>query len=397
MRQLTRDTHFRIAIPLALAAVLTFGLVIAFDSPGATSKPGPSRKVSLLAAASTTSVPPIEAQIQPGGEGWASTTAGFEVTTDGGHTFALSDLPIPATGFMDAGISGDTIVAAGVDFSTTNSGGQSTLETAYSDDGGSSWTGVKPPAPLDGAQVSRAQIVRTGGALIGMMATLQSGSAFSEGDWYSSSDGGRSWTDTPAPSGGTVTDVAGTLWLIGGPVNNQIYSSSDFGATWVKVTPPNGIEPGTAYTIPGSLSDGDVVLVATIPSSSTGAPNVTVFTSDNAGESWSMLSPTLTLPGSVGGGVTTPASVAADTVWLGAPYGGEVIVLSSTGSVVSTTSNLPYPTVDSVIATGDSTAWAVGSSSQCPTGKQSCTITTSLFATTNAGASWTQLDLSPVS
>jgi hypothetical protein len=393
------DTRLQIAIPLVLCAVLTVGLVLAFAAPGARSKSGPSRKVSLVAAPSTSAVPPIEAQILPDGEGWASTTAGFEVTTNGGRTFSASGLPIPATGFMDAGISGNTIVAAGVDLTTSTSSGEATLETAYSLDGGTSWTEVQPPAPLNGAAVSSAQIVATGGSAIGMMATLQSGSAFSEGDWYSSSNGGQSWSETPAPSGGTVTDIGGTLWLVGGPVNSQIYSSSDFGATWVAMTPLSGIGSGTvaAYTIPGSLSNGDVVLVATVPNAATGAPQVTIFTSGNAGGNWSVLSPAMTLPGSVGVGVTTPASIADGTVWLGAPYGAEIIVISSTGSVLSTTSNLPYPTVYSLTATNDSTAWVVGSSSQCRTGKSSCTETTSLFGTSDAGTSWTQLDLSPTS
>jgi hypothetical protein len=321
----------------------------------------------------------------------------LEITQNEGQSFSLVNPPIVSSGITDVVVSGTDLTVAGVDYSSSDAVGPFQLETAYSVDGGSTWTKVTPPAPFSGAQAGVAQLVTSDGALIGMLLTDQTSSAFSQGDWYSTSDNGQTWSEFQAPCGGTVTDIAGNLWLVGGPLNNELYLSTDLGRTWSHVTVPTSAVPeGAALSIPGALSDGDIVLATTTPSQVSGAPEVAVYTSSDLGQTWNPLGQT-SLPGSIGQGVVTASSVAGGSVWFGASVGSEVVVVSSSGAVSPVTSADLYPTVSAIDAISGSTAWAIASSSQCPSGKTSCTSVSALFKTTDGGASWSQVNLTPSS
>jgi hypothetical protein len=72
---------------------------------------------------------------------------------------------------------------------------------------------------------------------------VQSGSAFSRGLLFSTSDGGRIWKELPVPpSGGDFrfyTKRDG--WLVGGASNQDLYVTRDGGNTWREVSVPEPI------------------------------------------------------------------------------------------------------------------------------------------------------------
>lgn len=390
VRKHRRQRHYLVSAIAAavLAAAATSGVLLSGGSTGHHQQP---HQITLLAASLPTGFSRLSAYVAPDGRGWALTTAGLELTSNGGKSFRVVKPPIPAPAITGVAVFADQVTVAGIVFDSSGP----RLEVTYSDDGGSSWAEATLPAAFNPGS---AELVSNGGSVIGMLVTSVTSSAFSEGVWYSTTDNGRRWSVSAAPCGGTAVDIAGDLWLAGGVLNNQLYMSLNNGRTWTLVSNPVSRSSGQpGLSVPGALGNGDVVLVSTIPSPTSSAPEVNVYTSGDLGRSWKVFTKTMTLGGSVGSGVTTPASVADGAIWLGSLDESEVVVISPDVVQSLERSSTLSATVDSIAASSRSTAWVVASRSQCPSGKSSCAQTFALFRTANAGASWSRVDLTPSS
>lgn len=208
--------------------------------------------------------------------------------------------------------------------------------------------------------------------------------------WYSTVNGGVTWTQAPAPDGGFVTDAGGALWLVSSPTSRRLLRSSDNGQKWVRMSLPPAVT-GDALNVPGALSTGAVVLVADAPSSATSAA-VTVLTTGDGGATWSTLA-RASFRGKVGANVPVAAAVAGNAVWLGSGSDPVPQRISSTGKV-STLAAPPGATgIAAITAASGSSSWATGVATGCRAGKASCSSAQSLFATSNAGSSWSPLAL----
>lgn len=380
-RKLTWKSIFLTILGAALLAVAA-GLAFTLQS-------GPIKTSTVMVPpvhASLLGEPSHDAGISPSGSGWALTTAGLELTPDGGNSFTLLPYPIPVLNISDVVIKGPHVMVAGViNFLSI---------VKSSDDFGATWKTVTLPAGSGNAGFAR--FVTQDGTLIGMLVTDVT--PFSVAEWYATSDGGATWTHHSIPLGGVVTAAGGDLWLAGGPQFASLYKSADFGVTWSRVSTPFGtLNNGPALSVPGQLKNGNVVLVATSPSESlTPIVRVNVFFSSDLGAHWKVLART-NFVGNIGSSVAVAASVVANSVWLGGTTDQGIAVISTKGTLTRTSSmRAVYPGgwITSIMPFGSSSAWVTTVNGKCPSGKSSCREVSALIGTVNAGKTWSLVDLS---
>ncbi|GEM_PF-5698266 len=381
---------YKFSVVIVVVIALAFAAAAIVRSPGSRTKPTAITHVSLIAstnASSSTRVPVVG--VLPSGFGWALTTAGLELTADGGSSFSVVQSSIPVSNIGDVAVNDTDVMVAGVrNFSPV-------IES--SSDSGATWKSVA--LPVGSGNVGGVQLVTQSGTIIGMMATEVTSSNFSAGQWYSTSDRGLTWTRHLTPSGGVVKAVGGNLWLAGGPQFASLYQSSDHGLTWSKVPIPTAaVTNGAALSVPGELSNGNVVLVATTPNADAGSTfEVTVYVSSDLGARWSVLAKT-SFAGQISPGIAIATSAAANTIWLGAPTDPNAVVVSSNGTLTTTSSiNGVFPggSINSINATRSFSAWVTTVKSECPSGKASCTDVGALIGTVDGGSTWSLVNLVP--
>jgi len=376
------------------AASLLIVAAVAVTVVGLRGSPnGPTSRIAVtLMASSSDSFPtPPRDEVSSNGSGWALTTKGLEITSNGGASFAIVNTPVPVTTIGDVAVNRSSIVIAGwKDFVPW---------VQYSSDTGATWATATLPAGSGNAGGVR--LVTENGTVVGMLVTDTTSSNFSASEWYATSDGGRTWTHRAAPSGGTVTSSNGNLWLVGGPQSNRLYKSTDAGSSWSKVSIPQAvIADGAALTVPGALSNGDVVLVAVTPSSNSGSTfGLVVYLSSDQGATWNLKAST-SYPGLIGPGVTATSVISSNVVWIGTPSGRPRLFRYADGGGLKPTNSVGLyqeGLVSEVSALSGFSAWATVENGACPSGKSSCMEVGSLLATSDGGQTWSQVNLTPAS
>jgi hypothetical protein len=346
-------------------------------------------QVTLIASSSDSFPAPPRDGVSSSGLGWALTTKGLEITDNSGASFALVSTPVPADTIGDVAVGDRSIVIAGwKDFAPW---------VQYSSDEGATW--IAAAMPTGSGNAGGVRLVTENGTVVGMMVTDVTSSNFSAGEWYSTSDGGRTWRHYAAPSGGTVTFSTGKLWLVGGPVSNRLFESSDAGSSWSSVSiPPTLIADGAALTVPGALSNGDVVMVAATPASDTGSTfGLSIYLSSEHGETWNLKAHT-SYAGSIGTGVTATSVISSNEVWIGTPSGRPRIFRYDDGGGLMPTKSVGLFEEGSIVelsTISGTSAWATEENGACPSGKSSCTEVGSLLATSDGGQTWSNVELTP--
>lgn len=368
---------------VVLSLMLTIAWVVRLPALGIFHSSSAKKLIKSPGVLSSGRVSPAE--ILPDGSGWVLTSAGLELTSNGGTSFSLARSPIPTRNIHDVAISGTQVHIAGVI--------KNSPVIELSNDSGVTWKVVSLPPGSGNA--GTAQFVTRSAIIVGLLVADVTSSNFSSGDWYATSDGGITWTHHRIPASGVVTAVGGELWLSAGPPFTNIYRSTNDGTTWTKVQPP-AMANGTALTVAGSLKDGDTVLVSTTQNLS-GAPKfgVTIFVSSDHGAIWKVLAHT-SFGGQINSGETVTSAIFEDTIWLGSPTDQKVVTISSNGAVAtSSTTNQVYPggAIYSISPSGSSTAWITTKKDQCLSGKTSCTEVGGLIKTVDTGKTWALVNL----
>lgn len=345
----------------------------------------PSAGTAPTPAASTSS--PVAALSE--GAGWALTSSGLELTRDGGRAFTVVKPPLPAgTSVRSVAIDGTRITVGGSKASQAAVPDDEVSITS-SEDGGRTWSPTFSVTSPSGTPPDAVQLVSRDGSVIGMSVTTFSPPS-SWGVWFSTPDGGATWTEEgKLPSGGQVTDAGGVLWLVANPMNQTLFRSADDGKHWTAVKLPASIA-GAALDLAGAFATGRVVLVAETSDPATGVP-VEVLTTGDAGKTWTTLAHLLFTGGR---GATDPmsASVVGNSVWI-AGSGSAPQLVDSQGRVTATSAPRKGATVQAVSAATASSAWATVVEGSCPDGKSSCHDTWWLYRTSNGGVSWTPVPL----
>jgi len=278
-------------------------------------------------------VPLIDAALVTPQFGWVLTADQVLLTKDGGGTFTAAAVPLPnglaRTAYFRDASQGWVAATDGA-----------TITVARTADGGATWKSatVESVEPIGGLSVG------FGGATDGaLLAKVQTSPAFSKAHLFGTADGGATWQEKSAPVAGQVSvEPDGRLWLAGGVLGNELYTSSDHGTKWTKPS----LALAQAGTIDGVAAPQDGVVSAKVSDGT--ATRVARLTSPDGGATW-----------------RESATAKQDKA---APAGAFHVTFAS-----------------------DTAGWAVASAGQCANGKQDCSVTYSVQATTDGGATWKRL------
>jgi hypothetical protein len=224
---------------------------------------------------------------------------GLAWTSDGGRSWRLDALPVPA-GTTDSSVDQLSCPSAShcVAFLTNQGPGSSAASTSSNffmttTDGGSTWTSSAAPAGLTALWTLRCD---GGGNCIGLVptGTVQASSAESIAA-IRSSDWGRSWTTTSSPmpfgAGILLMECGDTLHcLLAFPADEgttfDVGRTSDGGQTWTTTAAPSGW-PAIAISL--SCADGEDCYLSASDSTQGGYASPALEVTHDGGASWSPL------------------------------------------------------------------------------------------------------------
>lgn len=258
-----------------------------------------------------------------------------------------------------------------------------------SPDGGASWTTGEPVSVASPTGLGDVRVAAIGQRIV-VLGNEASGSQLSIALAASSDDAGKGWTVERAPSGGDVAAAGDRFWLVGGAMGDELFASAS-GSTWERLAIPVKDQFWTAAR-PVGLKTGEVVVAVTAHSADETEATLTFWATSDGGRSWRPLG-SIETP-DPGFQLTVPAAIAADGRWLALWPDGSKVVSGRLGSAEQPTLVSPNGLPGAPLAaafTPDGGAIAVVASSSCPSGKASCTSTTSLVFSADAGQTWAPL------
>lgn len=302
------------------------------------------------------------------------------ITRDGGAHWTRSPIPVPATAINDVAVLAAQIVVL------SGSGSDLDIHTLV---GGGNWQSQTVTLAVPIGQV---RAVQAKGVLVGIMVTEETSSNFSRGVWLSTPDNGVSWVQHQTPAGGSVTDVGGALWLVGGVQNSSLFESRDNGITWQSVSLPNTLTQDQTSALGGvypSSSGGGVILTSTSPVQGENEIDVGILVGTATGAAWSWgAGPSVRLSADYGTGVAVTSSAAAGVLWIVTNNQLARITLSTNKVSVIGPDGFPKATEESFTAEGANSAWASYTLTSCMKAKSSCNPITGLVSTTDGGQVW---------
>lgn len=275
---------------------------------------------------------------------------------------------------------------------------------ARTSDGGATWqlTPLSLFAPDDPDALAGAIYLHFVDAQTGWLVVKRAtGSNFSLGALFKTSDGGRSWTKLSLPIGEPVYFVTPELgWVAGGPAGDLLYRTRDGGQSWqAQPVGQAGLKPDESvlYRLP-TFSDEQNGVLPVIVSGSVAAAAEFYLTGDG-GNTWT-LAGTVPLGREVTAGTVVPLAVPEPRRWLLiTPQGDRLLSLSDGSPTARTISQGEWVLgmVELEMAT-PSAGWARYGSGRCTSepgqaGQEviRCARETRLLATTDGGQSWTPL------
>jgi photosystem II stability/assembly factor-like uncharacterized protein len=327
--------------------------------------------------------------------GWRLTSEALEVTRDSGSTWSRVT-PSNVQSELIRAVAFNPSLHGWVLTSARTGANSSELLVYRTSDGGQSWLSAQVAAPsADFAEAPNGQAAidfldsRHGWIEV----SLATGSAFSAGDLFRTDDGGVTWSQAKSPAAGVIAFATPSNgWLAGGVGQGQLFATQDGGQTWSATVPP--LPAGTsAANVTYTLTEraGGVGLAADIA----GSPGATLLFNLTGQNTWHLVQ-RFRDDSIVEPGAASPVAFAGPAALATAINQGREIVVAPVGSGAETTvkSNLPITAnanVSSLSFVTPRDGWAIVSGTACARVKTDCTSYSALYATSDAGASWTQL------
>ncbi len=355
----------------------------------------------LLAVFSTNDLPDVQALEQVdlskfnflnASSGWILLDQHLFWTSDAGQTWREISPAIPT----DATIQDVKFIDSNhgwVLWTTSNSDGSLNFQLARTADNSKTWTMSSLPLFQAGEIASFADKAEMGwlDPQTGWISVKQSsGSNFSIGSLFTTSDGGVSWNRFALPIADKIyfSDPQNG-WAIGGPSGGQIFATSDGGATWTQLILSTILNDLRTTVYPPFTFNEQGLLVAT----SFGSENNLNVYSLGKSEQWSSIAQVKldTQPGQLGLSILDSQNFVATipgTLSIVRMENGKLNVLKNEDGL-----SAPIVSLD-MISLED--GWAKSIDSNCITASLldresasvSCSSTTQLLRTDNGGVTW---------
>jgi hypothetical protein len=325
--------------------------------------------------------------------GWALTDQHLMWTSDAGQDWKditpAGPLPQSLDGVFFLDENAGWVVLSGADSTSLGS----SLQLAVTNDGGAAWQ-------FHPLTVVEAQVLDSYTGIVSlnfvdnahgwMMIRLASSSNFSLGMLFATADGGATWAQLPSPPIGnrirftTVQDG----WLAGGAGGDEIYATHDGGYTWQAPLIPRlsgvGSDLRPQYELPVFASSVDGTLAVSFVGAQT--TSFAAYSTHDGGYSWTVIEARAGLPA----GQKLATSVFDSTVVKATVAPGRV-TLALGPTQRSAPVSAANPAIQQLDFKNDSQGWMLVSSSQCAGFKTDCVDTTQLLATTDGGATLTDI------
>jgi len=282
-------------------------------------------------------------------------------------------------------------------FSTIDPNGY-LFQLAHTIDSGRSWSTRSLSLFESGEVASYAEKAEMGwfDRMTGWVSVKQtSGSNFSVGTLFTTSDGGSSWSRFTLPVADHVYFSEPQIgWAVGGPTSDQVSNTLDGGITWQSTTPAiQANSLATAYTPFHSGGNGLLVMTHLGPENS-----LNIYTLEDSFDKWLLASQFKMdiQPGIIGLSILDSHNFVATipgTSIIVRMKNGELETLENKDGLSASIVALDMVSLD--------IGWAKSIISNCatfslPTGQNSnisCSSSTRLLHTTDGGLSWLNLDL----
>ena len=370
----------------------------AYGPGGLAAKPAASASLAIQSSG-----PQIQDfQLVAPGQGWA--LAGDRLLWTGDNGAAWRDITPAAAGVTPAGTGSGGLLDAffissrqGWLAARSPSGELRILRTL---DGGLTWLPASLPGTApDGLPLVEDAFLEFIDARTGWAAVRQpSGSLFSRGALYRTSDGGATWSLLPLPLGEPVRFASAQRgWVAGGAAGNQLFATEDGGASWQELSLPAAADSGQAfYGLPVLTPDG----AALLPVTRAGAaqPALELYSPGPDG-AWKLAATARLDPEALPGSALSLSPAGPGRWWAALPDGSLLSIENAPGGF-TVTARRPagFPAgVTRLQFAGSASGWAQFWIGTCSGDKASdaftCTQQTGLSQTADAGQSWSELAL----
>ena len=226
----------------------------------------------------------------------------------------------------------------------------------------------------------------------------QTGSNFSSGMAFHTTDGGQTWQRQALPVGEPLHFVDGQVgWIAGGPAGDQLFKTQDGGDTWMEQSPPAGHPAGQGFTLyPPVFDSAENGLLAVVTLAGNDF-SLDLYSTEDGGQSW-LPGSSLPLGSQVG---RLPLSLLDGRHLVAAVPNSDRVIQMASGeiSLVKNQDGMSAGIVDLKMLTPD-IGWAKWNQADCTkvpaadgSKVASCSSTTRLIGTRDGGITWEPLGL----